>query len=86
MTGAFWAMAGVVSTLAIFLAGVIFHAGHVSARVQELERWRVSIRDDMHEISEKIGALDGSIRALVTVVEERTERRQNGRGVDVIRT
>lgn len=40
--------------LVIFFAGVVYRMGHISARVEELERWRANMRQDMHEVSEKI--------------------------------
>ncbi len=64
-----------VITFSIFLSNVIFKTGHIAARVEELEKWRGSIRDDMHEISDKIATVNESLKELKTVIEERTERR-----------
>lgn len=75
MTNAVWGLFGVALTLAIFIANVIFRAGHNSARIEELERWRLSMRVDMHEISEKLERQTTEISRLTTVIEERTERR-----------
>lgn len=75
MQAASWAAVGILLTFAIFLANVIYRTGHLSARVEELERWRINVRQDMHEISEKLEELGNCIRTLTTVIEERTERR-----------
>lgn len=72
-------VAGLVLTLAMFLAGVIFWTGHLSARVQELERWRENMRHDMHEISDKLEGIGTQLQHIVTLVEERTERRNSPR-------
>lgn len=69
------AQVGLLITVFIFLAGVIFQSGRLSARVSELERWRLSIRDDFHEVSDNITKLLTEIKALRVLVEERTERR-----------
>ena len=70
-----WAAVGVLLTFSIFLANVIYKTGHLSARVEELERWRGTIRQDMHEISEVLTELSKKISALTILIEERTERR-----------
>lgn len=61
-------------TLALFLGGVIFRMGHQSARIEALESWRGSIRQDMHEISEKLEAVGVDLRHLTTLIQERTTR------------
>ncbi len=69
------AILSLVITFSIFLSHVIFKTGHISARVEELEKWRGSIRDDMHEISDKIDVMNQSLKGLSTLIEERTEKR-----------
>ena len=49
---ALYTLIGILLTFAIFMANVIYRTGHLSARVEELERWRIDIRKDMHEISD----------------------------------
>lgn len=46
-----------VVTLAIFLAGVIFHAGYLSARVGALEGWRKEAREDVLWIRQQLTEL-----------------------------
>ncbi len=75
MTSVLYTVIGILLTLAIFIANVIYRTGHLSARVEEIERWRVNIRQDMHEISEKIEIMSVDLRRLATVIEERTQRR-----------
>ncbi len=70
-----WAGIGVLLTFSIFLANVIYRTGHLSARVEELERWRLTIRVDMHEISDLITGMTSELKRLSTLIEERTERR-----------
>jgi hypothetical protein len=53
-----------------------YRLGHGSARVEELEKWRGNMRVDMHEISDKLGGMTILVKELVTLVDERTERRQ----------
>lgn len=66
---------GLVLTFAIFVVQVVFRLGHHSARLEELEKWRGSIREDMHEISEKLEKVTTTLENLATLIEERTERR-----------
>lgn len=73
------ALAGILLTLSMFLAGCIYWTGHLSARVQELERWRVDMRKDMHEISETLQGISRQLAQLTTMVDERTERRHQQR-------
>lgn len=68
------ALIGAMVTLALFLGGVIFRMGHQSARIEALESWRGSIRQDMHEISEKLEAVGVDLRHLTTLIQERTTR------------
>lgn len=63
-----------VIVLALFLSGVIFKMGHHSARLEALELWKVNMRQDMHEISDKLEVISNQIRALTTILDERTER------------
>lgn len=70
-----WTAVGVLLTFSIFLANVIYKTGHLSARVEEIERWRTDVRKDMHEISDQIKDMSVSVQNLVTIIEERTERR-----------
>lgn len=71
----FYTIVGMLLTLAIFLAHVIFKSGHTVARVESLEQWRINVRQDFHEVSEKLEELNGAVRHLATVIEERTDRR-----------
>lgn len=73
------AILSVVLTFSIFLATVIFHTGKLTARVEQLEAWRGSIRQDMHEISETLGTISQEIKTLTTLIDERTERRNHPR-------
>jgi hypothetical protein len=59
----------------IFTLTNTFRAGHIVARIEELEKWRSSIRVDMHEISDKIESMTAAMEKLTTLIEERTERR-----------
>ena len=81
-----WAALGVILSFSIFLATVVFHTGRstgkLESRMDELERWRGTIRQDMHEISDRIEALGnktteltGAIHGLTTLINERTDRR-----------
>ena len=67
-------LTGALVTLGVFIITVIFRVGHVSARVEELERWRISIRADMHEISDKLELVFVELKRLTTLMEERTAR------------
>jgi uncharacterized membrane protein YfbV (UPF0208 family) len=69
------AVLGSLVTLSIFVAGVIYKMGHHAARLESLENWRNNVRNDMHEISEKLELVSNQITNLTTLVEERTERR-----------
>ncbi len=70
-----WTAIGVLLTFSMFLANVIYKTGHLSARVEEIERWRIDVRKDLHEVSENISELTTSVKFLATLIEERTERR-----------
>ncbi len=69
------AIVSVAITFSIFLFGVVFKMGHLSARVESLEKWRENLRADMHEISDRMSEMTEEIRTVKTLIEERTERR-----------
>ena len=79
---ALYTLIGILLTFAIFMANVIYRTGHLSARVEELERWRIDIRKDMHEISDKLEDVTTALRHLTTLIEERTDRRLVAREKD----
>lgn len=68
---------GILLTLSIFLANVIYQTGRLSARVEEIERWRLTIRQDMHEISDILVSVGNELKRLSTLIEERTDRRNS---------
>jgi hypothetical protein len=68
------ALIGAIITLGIALTGVVFRMGHQTARIEALEIWRGSIREDMHEISDRIASMSESLERLSTLIEERTQR------------
>ena len=74
---------GVLVTITIFLATAIFQlgrqSGHHGARLEALEAWRGTIRQDMHEISDNLKSVGEELQRLSTLIEERTERRQEDR-------
>jgi hypothetical protein len=72
-------LVGSVVTLGLFLLSVTFRMGEHSSRLQELEKWRDNIRVDMHEISDLLFGLDKKLTEVKTLVEERTNRRQQDR-------
>ena len=72
-------LVGSLLTLTLVIGTIIFRMGHQSARIEELERWRMSIRQDMHEISDSLEAVRIELRRLGTILEERTERRERER-------
>lgn len=78
-TSAIVGILGLVISFSVFVSQVIFKLGHHSARLEELEKWRGSIREDMHEISEKLEVMNNNMKQLTTLIEERTERRTVGR-------
>jgi DNA anti-recombination protein RmuC len=77
ISGSVYTIIGILLTFSIFLANVIYRTGHLSARVEEIERWRTNIRQDMHEISEKLEEVGNTLKYLATLIEERTERGTN---------
>lgn len=79
---------GITVTLAIFTATAVFHLGRLTARVdaieknpplkdrlEAMEKWRETIRHDMHEISDILERVGQELKHLSTLIEERTERR-----------
>lgn len=66
---------GVILTFSIFLATVIFHTGKLTARVEALEKWREGVRNDLHEVSDKLEIIRAEIKTMTTLIDERTERR-----------
>ena len=75
MSALTWTAIGILLTFSIFLANIIYRAGTLSARVDELERWRTDVRRDLHEVSDKLEAVRNEVHRLATLIEERTERR-----------
>ena len=65
---------GAVVTLTLFTVTAIFRLGHQAARLEELERWRGSIRQDMHEISDVLEGVRLELQRLGTVIDERWQR------------
>lgn len=72
---AYFGLAIGIITLAIALGKIIFDAGKSSARLTSLEQWRMNMRTDMHEISDKLTDVSEKITGLHTIIDERTERR-----------
>jgi len=70
-----WAALGVLLSFSVFLATVIFRMGQLHSRVEALEKWRWTMRDDMHEISDILTHMKTELERLATLLEERTERR-----------
>ena len=75
MTPGIYTIIGILLTFSIFLSNVIFKTGHISARVEALEKWRIDIRNDMHEISDELKNMSTALKELSTLIEERTDRR-----------
>jgi trehalose-6-phosphatase len=69
-------LTGVVVTLVVFVSGVIFRTGHQAARLEELEKWRGSVRQDMHEVSDTLEGVRVELKRLATIIEERTRQRR----------
>jgi len=66
------AILGVSVTVLFAVIALFFRAGHIAARVEALEAWRVTIRADMHEISEMLEAMGRQFTTLDTLIRERT--------------
>jgi len=72
------AIISLISLVFAFFASVIgiaFRLGHHAARLESLEKWRDGIRNDMHEISDRIEKMSIHFQELTTLIEERTDRR-----------
>lgn len=76
---------GLLVVFSTFLAAIIYRSGHLSARVEELEKWRSGMRADMHEISEKITNIATAVHGLHTLIAERTDPRPRWSPGDVDR-
>lgn len=50
-------------TLAIFAAGVIYHSGRLSVRVEHLEEWRREVGDELRHMSEGIASIVQAVNA-----------------------
>lgn len=72
----------VLVVFSTFLSSVIYRSGHISARVEELEKWRLNMRVDMHEISTQMTEVVTEIKGLHTLIEERTSPRWSARDLD----
>lgn len=75
MSAATYTAIGILLTLSIFIANVIYHTGRIAARVEGLEAWRINMRQDMHEVSDKLEEMNNRLKQLTTLMEERTSRR-----------
>jgi hypothetical protein len=82
-------------TVALFILGVTYKMGQHSARLAALEKdavspervaaletWRVTMRADMHEISDKWTLVSQQLAELTVLVRERTERRFSDRPLE----
>lgn len=70
-----WSAIAVILSFGSSLAFLIFKTGQLTARIEALETWRGTLRNDMHEVSESIQGLAIEVKQLRTLIEERTERR-----------
>lgn len=90
--GGLTAVFGAIVTLTIFCATCIFHLGRLTARVDSLEKspplrdrlealetWRLTMRQDMREISDILEGVGQELKRLSTIIEERTDRRNSQR-------
>ena len=59
-------LAGLALSMLIAYGSLAYRLGHQSARVEALERWRVDIRNDMHEISDKLSEMTEAMQRLST--------------------
>ena len=71
------ALIGVSVTILLAVLGLFFRTGHLVARIEALERWRMTMRDDMHEVSDEITKTCRLVDTLHTLICERTERRRS---------
>jgi DNA anti-recombination protein RmuC len=76
------AILGVCVTVLLAVIALFFRAGHLAARVEELERWRGTIRVDMREISDILERLGRQLTTVETLIRERTERREHERHIE----
>lgn len=53
---------------------------NMRTRIEAVEEWKKSVRGDMHEVSEELRTLAGEVKQLRTIIEERTDRRDNSPG------
>lgn len=74
-----WTIVGLLLTMATLIASVLYRVGHMAARLEELERWRASVRQDLHEVSDRLEEQTNAIERLTTLIEERTDRRTTTR-------
>lgn len=74
-TAAWIGIVGLLITLTTLVGSALYRAGHHAARIEALEKWRESIRHDMHEISDTLTEVVSELRSLHTLVQERTVRR-----------
>ena len=74
---------GLILTFSTSIVIIAFRIGHISARIEELEKWRISIRVDMHEISDQIQKVNNTLSELSTLIKERTERRNFRREIPI---
>lgn len=51
----------------------------MSAKIEELQRWRTDIRADLHEVSDQLDAVKKELHGLSVLLLERTERRTERR-------
>jgi hypothetical protein len=40
----------ILVTVAIFMAGITFHAGKLAARTEALEAWRIDVREEFRRV------------------------------------
>lgn len=73
--GTIVAVLGLILTFSTSIVIISFRIGHISARVEGLEAWRVTIRADMHEISDQLEKVGIELQKLSTLIMERTDRR-----------
>lgn len=66
---------GLVLTFSTSIVMIAFRVGSMSARLDELEKWRKDIRADMHEISDQLIAVGKELHGLSVLIVERTDRR-----------
>lgn len=76
-TAGLYTIIGILLTLVTLLSSVVFRIGHLFARVEIIEKWKVTMRDDMHEISTILTGLRAEITGLTKIIDERTERRSS---------